>query len=47
MDKISLLIILRALFLFVLLEKGWFIKKTKNSKDIHIFKSVKFDRNII
>ena len=41
MDKISYIIILRALFIFSLLEKGWCIKKCKNSNDIHLFKSVK------
>lgn len=41
MDKISCVIILRALFIFHLLEKGWCVKKSKSSNDIHIFKSVK------
>jgi hypothetical protein len=41
LDKISCVIILRALFLFDLLNKGWSIRKCKNSNDIHLFKSVK------
>jgi hypothetical protein len=41
MDKVSYIIILRALFLFSLLEKGWSIRKGKNSNNIHLFKSVK------
>lgn len=41
MDKISCIIILRALFIYTLLEKGWSIKKSKKSNDIHIFKNVK------
>ena len=44
MDKISYLIILRALFLFNLLEKGWSIRKCKNSNNIHLFKNVKKER---
>jgi hypothetical protein len=42
MDNISLLIILRALFIYYLLEKGWCVKRTKSKKDtFEIFKSVK------
>ena len=40
MDKIACLIILRALFIFMLVEKGWTVKKCK-SKNIHLYKSVK------
>jgi len=42
MDKISYIIILRALFIFSLIEKGWSIKKSKHSKNtFEIFKSVR------
>ena len=42
MDKISCLIILRALFLFSLIEKGWCVKKIENQKNtFEMFKSVK------
>ncbi len=41
-DKISLLILLRALFVFLLIEKGWCVKKCKHSKnEYEMFKSVK------
>jgi hypothetical protein len=41
-DNISYLIILRALFIFSLLEKGWAVKKTKNKKNtFEIYKSIK------
>jgi hypothetical protein len=42
MDNISLLIILRALFIFFLLEKGWTVKKKKNINEevFHIYKNV-------
>ena len=38
-DNISYLIILRALFIFSLLEKGWAVKKKKNT--FEIYKSIK------
>jgi hypothetical protein len=41
MDNISYLIILRALFIFSLLEKGWSVRKCKHSNNIQLFKSVK------
>jgi hypothetical protein len=41
MDKISIIIILRALFIFSLLEKGWSVKKSKHRNEIHVFKSIK------
>jgi len=44
MDNISLLIILRALFIYFILEKGWTVKKNNqrgNSNVFHIYKSVK------
>jgi hypothetical protein len=34
MDKISCLIILRSLFLFSLVEKGWCVKKSKHGKNL-------------
>ena len=41
-DNISTLIILRALFLFALLEKGWSIRKCKTGKNnFEMYKSVK------
>ena len=40
MDKISLLIILRALFMYQLLYSGWTIKKYKDNT-FEIYKSVK------
>lgn len=42
LDNISYLIILRALFVFSLLEKGWAIKKIRNKKNtFEIYKSIK------
>ena len=44
MDKISCLIILRALFILNILEKGWCVRKRKNYKNddlFEIFKSIK------
>ena len=42
MDVISLIIILRALFIYSLIEKGWSIKKIKNKKNtFEIYKSIK------
>ena len=40
MDKISYLIILRALFLFNLIEKGWSIKRI-SKQTFEITKSIK------
>jgi hypothetical protein len=40
MDLISYLIIFRALFIFLLLEKGWCVKKIKKNT-YETFKSVK------
>jgi hypothetical protein len=41
MDAVSLIIILRALFIFSLLQQGWSVRKCKNSNNIHLFKSIK------
>ena len=42
MDKISCLIILRALFIYSLIDMGWCIKKTKRNKNtFELYKSVK------
>ena len=42
MDKISYIIILRALFVFYLIEKGWAVRKCKSpSTTFEIFKTVK------
>ena len=42
MDNISYLIILRALFVYSLIEKGWNIKKVKKGKNtFEMYKSVK------
>ena len=40
MDKISYLIIFRALFIYSLIEKGWNIKK-KGKNTFEMYKSVK------
>ena len=41
MDKISYLIILRALFIYSLIEKEWCIRKIKNKKNtFEFFKTV-------
>jgi hypothetical protein len=40
MDKLSYLIILRALFIFSLIEKGWSIKKL-DKNTFEMFKSIK------
>ena len=45
MDKISYLIILRALFIFSLLDKGWSVRKCKSDNLFKIFKSIKKQRN--
>ena len=41
MDNISYLIILRALFILDILEKGWCVKKCKNDNLFEIYKNVK------
>ena len=42
MDKISFIIILKSLFIVNLIEKGWSVRKCKNSKNtFEIFKSIK------
>jgi hypothetical protein len=45
MDNISSIIILRALFLYSLIDKGWTIRKYKekkhNSHKFEIFKNIK------
>lgn len=42
MDDISYLIILRALFIYSLIEKGWSIRKIKKSAhSFEMFKSIK------
>ena len=41
MDKINLLIILRALFILDILEKGWCVRKYKNDDLFEIYKNVK------
>ena len=41
MDKISCLIILRALFILDIIEKGWCVKKNKNDDLFEIYKNVK------
>ncbi len=40
MDQISYIIILRALFIFSLVEKGWSVKKVGKNK-FEMYKSVK------
>jgi len=40
-DKISCIIILRALFIFSLIEKGWSVRKCKQKNTFEMFKSVK------
>jgi hypothetical protein len=41
-DNLSSIVILRALFLLLLIEKGWTIKKTKNEKNTYtMYKSIK------
>lgn len=42
MDKFTWIIILRALFIFSVLEKGWTIKKSKTGKNTYtLYKSTK------
>ena len=41
LDKISILIILRALFIYLLVEKGWSIRKCKSKNTFEMYKSVK------
>jgi len=41
-DSLSCIIILRALFIFMLIEKGWTVKKNKHSKNTYqMYKDVK------
>ena len=40
MDQITFLVILRALFIFSLIEKGWSVRKTGKDK-FEMYKSVK------
>ena len=40
MDKIDIIIILRALFLYLLVEKGWTVKRS-NDNTFEITKNVK------
>ena len=41
-DNVSLIIILRALFIFKLIEKGWSIRKSKHGhNNFEMYKSVK------
>jgi len=45
MDRISYLVIIRALFIYLLVEKGWSVRKCKHGKnEFEMYKSVK--RNI-
>ena len=42
MDNISLIIILRSLFIFSLINSGWTVKKCKGNKNVYqMYKSVK------
>ena len=41
MDKISYLIILRALFIFSLINSGWTVKKGKEKNNFQMYKTVK------
>ena len=41
LDKISYLIILRALFILDILEKGWSVKKGKINGLFEIYKNIK------
>ena len=42
LDNVSLLIILRALFIFALIEKGWSVRKSKHGRNnFEMCKSVK------
>ena len=41
MDKISCLIILRALFILDFIEKGWCVRKSKNGNLFEIYKNLK------
>ena len=46
LDNLSTLIILRALFIYLLVEKGWSIKKCKYDKNtFEICKSIKKNYN--
>jgi hypothetical protein len=43
LDNLSLVIILRSLFIYILIEKGWIVRKYKNGtkNTFEIYKSVK------
>jgi hypothetical protein len=41
MDKISCLIILRALFIYLLINSGWTVKKCKEKNSFQMYKTVK------
>ena len=46
LDKVSVLIILRALFIYMLVEKGWSVRKCKSNKNtFEMYKSVKKNYN--
>ena len=43
MDKISIIIILRSLFIFNLINSGWTVKKCKDKNVYQMYKSLKKD----
>jgi hypothetical protein len=45
MDNISLIIILRSLFIFSLINSGWTVRQCKGSKNTYqMYKSIKKER---
>lgn len=46
MDDLSKLIILRALFMFFLIDKGWIVKKQKGVNTFKVYKNVKKNINL-
>ena len=46
LDNVSIIIILRALFIYMLVEKGWSVRKCKSNKNtFEMYKSVKKNYN--
>ena len=45
LDKVSIIIILRALFIYMLVEKGWSVRKCKSKDTFEMYKSIKKNYN--
>ena len=45
LDNVSIIIILRALFIYMLVEKGWSVRKCKSKDTFEMYKSIKKNYN--